>query len=308
MPQYVDWLYACPSLYYGIWQDQDAFDTALFFMEKQEFMIARARENYHTHTYYCKHATGSVADYCAAAVEKEMLILGISDHTPFPDDRWNQERMEYSQLQNYCDDIHRAQEKYPEIRILKSLECEYCPDLHAYYPDELLGKMELDYLVGAVHYFPFQGSWLYVFEETMNEKLLYLYAKHMIRTMETGYFSFMAHPDLFGMSYLSWNAAAESFTRDICSASKEYGVPLEINASGFRKKKVLTPDGYRNKFPLVRFWEIASEYDVRYIANSDAHTPEDVDAKIVDAVKFAEQFNLKKAEFSFARSTPVDLN
>ena len=45
-------------------------------------------KNYHTHTYRCQHASGDVEDYCEAAVEQGLQVLGISDHTALPDDRW----------------------------------------------------------------------------------------------------------------------------------------------------------------------------------------------------------------------------
>ena len=43
--------------------------------------------NLHTHTHRCKHARGIPADYAKAAEEKGIRVLGMTDHTPFPDDR-----------------------------------------------------------------------------------------------------------------------------------------------------------------------------------------------------------------------------
>lgn len=255
--------------------------------------------NYHTHTYYCRHATGLVSDYCEAALKREMHTLGISDHTPYPDGRWSHERMFYTQLQDYSQEIERAQEEYSELRVLKALECEYCPDLNSYYSDELLGTIALDYLIGSVHYIPFHGDWISVYHDTLNEKSLYLYAKHFIRSMESGFFRFMAHPDLFGIKYIEWDAAAESCARDILEASAVLGIPLEVNGSGFRKEKIKTSQGIRNSFPVERFWQIAAEYDISVVTNSDAHRPEDVDANISDSVAIAEKNKLKFAELIF---------
>jgi histidinol-phosphatase (PHP family) len=53
--------------------------------------------NWHTHTARCKHASGSVADYCAAAVAQGLADLGISDHPPFADGRWQSVRMDISE-------------------------------------------------------------------------------------------------------------------------------------------------------------------------------------------------------------------
>ena len=43
------------------------------------------RVNLHTHTYRCKHASGTVDDYCREAVKAGISILGFAEHTPFPD-------------------------------------------------------------------------------------------------------------------------------------------------------------------------------------------------------------------------------
>ena len=58
-------------------------------------------KNYHTHTYRCQHASGDVEDYCQAAVEQGLQVLGISDHTALPDDRWPNVRMAFSDLPDY---------------------------------------------------------------------------------------------------------------------------------------------------------------------------------------------------------------
>ena len=54
-------------------------------------------ENLHTHTYRCKHAEGDVNDYCREAAKAGLSIVGISDHVPFPDNRWLDVRMHYSE-------------------------------------------------------------------------------------------------------------------------------------------------------------------------------------------------------------------
>ncbi|MCK5198693.1 MAG: hypothetical protein KAR21_10100, partial [Spirochaetales bacterium] len=68
--------------------------------------------NFHSHTWRCKHATGTVKDYVDAAISAvgatgrspllhESPILGISDHTPLPDNRWSHVRMDMSELDAY---------------------------------------------------------------------------------------------------------------------------------------------------------------------------------------------------------------
>ncbi|HOV64555.1 MAG TPA: PHP domain-containing protein, partial [Spirochaetia bacterium] len=58
--------------------------------------------NLHTHTYRCKHAVGDVPDYLTCAEAAGITTLGFSDHTPYPDGRWKDLRMDYSELDDYA--------------------------------------------------------------------------------------------------------------------------------------------------------------------------------------------------------------
>ena len=43
----------------------------------------KIQTNYHTHTYLCRHATGTIDDYINRAIELGYTDIGISDHCPF---------------------------------------------------------------------------------------------------------------------------------------------------------------------------------------------------------------------------------
>ena len=38
--------------------------------------------DYHTHTFLCNHATGTIEGYVKAAIDKNLVEIGISDHFP----------------------------------------------------------------------------------------------------------------------------------------------------------------------------------------------------------------------------------
>ena len=78
------------------------------------------------------------------------------------------------------------------------MECEYFPEFHAFYEDELLGRRGYDYLIGAGHYTPLEGSWQNSFANMDQPKMLNAYSRHLAEIMESGLFAFIAHPDLFG--------------------------------------------------------------------------------------------------------------
>ena len=38
--------------------------------------------NFHTHTYRCHHASGTVEEYLKSAADAGIKVIGISDHAP----------------------------------------------------------------------------------------------------------------------------------------------------------------------------------------------------------------------------------
>ena len=64
-----------------------------------------------------------------------------------------------SELEDYHQAIRDAQDSFPEITVLAGLECEDFDDCRSFYEDEILGRRNFDYLIGAGHFTPLQGSW-----------------------------------------------------------------------------------------------------------------------------------------------------
>ncbi|GIS37509.1 MAG: hypothetical protein Ct9H90mP9_5390 [Pseudomonadota bacterium] len=68
------------------------------------------------------------------------------------------------------------------------MECEYFPEFHHFYEDELLGRRGYDYLIGAGHYTPLEGSWQNSFANMDQPKMLNAYSRHLAEIMESGLF------------------------------------------------------------------------------------------------------------------------
>lgn len=249
-------------------------------------------KNYHTHTYRCNHAKGDVADYSRAAVKKGLTVLGITDHTPLPDDRWLYMRMGISALPAYLRAIDEAQKEYTDLTILKGMECEWAPEYHSFFQEVLLGECELDYLILGCHFFPFQGSWLSSHGDIVDAKRLRAYTEFLAKSMRSGLFAFVAHPDLFGLSYLEWDENTKAASRDILATAQELALPLEINGYGLMKRKMRTPQGERSAYPWRPFWELATDFDVKFVVNSDAHYPDHVDQGIQKGHQLAHSLGL----------------
>lgn len=265
------------------------------------------KSNWHTHTFRCKHATGDVADYCRAAEEAGLTTLGFSDHMPLPGGRWPSVRMLPEELPGYCHAIQQARTVFPGLRLHAGLECEYLTELGGYYREELLGREGLEYLVGAVHWFPYRGEWPSAHSrETANDpRALAAYAAHLVDMIASGLFAFIAHPDGFGMFYDEWDAETAAATRDIAQAAADADVPLEINAYGLRKPLLATPSGERPAYPWAPFWEVAAACGAPAMVNSDAHRPEDIAGKVDEALALAARSGVRLVQappgFSSAR-------
>ena len=224
-----------------------------------------------------------------------MKTIGFSDHTPLPDDRWIQARMNYQQLDEYCDAVNLAQKQFPDLRILLGMECEYVPEFHAFYEDELLGQRKFDYLIGGPHFFTDDyGNWQGTYGGTIDRSSLLNYAKYVGEMMSSGLFDFIAHPDLFGNCYADWDDNVIACSKDIFEVAEETDVGLEINALGCRKiarKKASNPFPL---YPWLPFWELAADYNVRVIVNADAHRPQDLQSMTSQADSIRHKYGLKE--------------
>ncbi len=263
-------------------------------------MPPEIRANYHTHTFRCKHASGSVDEYCAEALRQGLEVLGMSDHVPLPDGRWPDVRMGLEELPLYLAEIGQARKKYPRLQILAALECEYAPAYRDFYRHELLERLRLDYLVGAVHWFPHAGEWHAFSRWNETPGAIFSYAAHVVEMLESGLFAFLAHPDVFAGSQLTWDDDIETGCRTILAAAEKTGVPLEINGYGLRKPKIESEEGLRCRYPWERFWRLAGEYRIRVVVNSDAHRPQDVGASMDECIAIAARYGLEVVHLSFA--------
>lgn len=248
--------------------------------------------NFHSHTSLCKHASGTVNDYCKSALKLKFRTLGVSDHTPLPDNRWSSVRMSLSQLSGYSAQVDEARIKYPSLRLFKGMECDHAADYEDFYRGHLLGTLSFDYLIGAVHWFPFEGTWLCVYGDLNTPQRLKAYTDHYLQAMRSGLYSFMAHPDVFGNAYPEWDETCEESADAICSLSRELNLPLEINGYGFMKPWIETPQGRRPMYPWEPFWKTASGFKLKVIINSDAHRPEDLREGIKEALELSQTFHL----------------
>lgn len=231
------------------------------------------RESLHVHTWRCGHATGTVADFAAAAAAAGMTTIGIADHAPLPDHRWPEIRMPLSALAEHAAEVRAV--RIPGLRVLLGMECEPLPEYLGFYRTELRGRAGCDYLIAACHFVANgRGGWDWPGERPVDAAA---YAAQAVAALESGLFIALAHPDLLGYTPGPWTAEHAAMAHDICAASAATGVALELNAYGLRKPTVGDgAGGQRHVYPWHPFWMIAATHCTPVVVWSDAHRPDDI--------------------------------
>lgn len=236
------------------------------------------RTNYHTHTHFCRHADGTLEDYCRSAADNDVQVLGFCDHCPHPDDLWLVCRMGYDQTDEYFQAIRRAKAAFPQLEVRAGLECEFRPELGSFQKEHFLetpGRCE--YLILGQHsYVSCEGDWHSAWNISL-DKAVREYTDFVIRAMDTGIYSIVAHPDIIFFHGYPWNAESRACCRALIAAAIDRGLPLEINCKGMRKAKFVDRDEVlRHPYPYGPFWAMAAEMGAKAIIGSDAHSPEEV--------------------------------
>lgn len=222
--------------------------------------------NLHTHTARCHHAVGTDEEYVLAAIDRGLKVLGFSDHTPhrYPGEFVSGVRMTPQELPEYTNSIRSLKEKYADkITIHLGVEAEYFPEL---FPDtlSLLRDNGIEYiLLGQHSILPVDGP--HCGNPTEDETILRQYCDRVIAAMETGLFTYVAHPDF--IHFVGDSKIYEQHMRRICRNAKSCDLPLEINMLGLRQGR---------HYPNERFFAVVAEEGCKVVIGSDAHKPEQV--------------------------------
>ena len=223
------------------------------------------RANYHTHTPRCKHACGKEREYIEAAIEKGFTTLGFSDHVPmpYPNGFVSGTRMAVSEISDYTETLCRLRDEYrKDIRILIGYEAEYMP---AYFEEMLrcIRDYPLDYLIQGQHYVKDEISGFYAGRETYDEEKLKDYVDVTMEGMQTGVFTYLAHPDL--ISFRGDRALYHAQMKRLINEAIRLSIPLEVNALGFLTNR---------NYPNDAFFSLAPELGAVFVYGADAHSPD----------------------------------
>lgn len=245
-------------------------------------------KNYHTHTKRCYHALNTEEEYIQAAIQSGYTELGFSDHTP-----WRYEssfhstmRMEEDKLEGYVKTLRGLKEKYKDqISIKIGLECEYFEKYMDWLRDTV-EEYELDYLILGNHYDDTDETGIY-FGMPLNKQQLTKYVNNCIKGLNTGLYSYIAHPDL--ADYNTNDPFYKQEMTRLCLEAKRLDIPVEFNLLGYKT--------YRN-YPNDEFFHIVKEVGNKVIIGTDAHECRDLLDKQTyqRALRYLEDLGVKLTE------------
>jgi len=227
--------------------------------------------NYHTHTVRCHHASGSDRDYVEYAVKCGIKELGFSDHAPhiFNSGEVNGAAMLPNEAFEYVDSLLALREEYKnQIKLYIGFELEYYED--CFERDmKFFSKLPLDYLILGQHFADKFGG-INSFAQTDNCDYLKTYVDTVIKGIETGVYTYIAHPDVYRFEG-DMNCYRDEMMR-LCECARKHNIPLEANMQGAGGR-----GNKRRIYPRQEFFDVASKIGNEVILGCDAHVPEMLD-------------------------------
>lgn len=252
--------------------------------EKGKEMFTKMDYNFHTHTYRCHHAEGKEREYIDVAISAGIKDMGFSDHAPWIDPALGTEReyvVLYEEVADYISTVRALREEYKDkITLHVGFEAE-----HLIVNSEEMISFGAEYLILGQHFIKApNGKHVHVSLSRYGELISY-YADAVVAGMRSGYYTYVAHPDVFNPTEVEPLVYQKEMMR-ICEASVETGVPLELNFLGIRQGRY---------YPTEAFWKMVGETQAPVTFGLDAHDP-------------MAAGDLASAEVAFALVEKYDLN
>ncbi len=240
--------------------------------------------DYHMHTPLCRHAVGEPAEYAARAVALGLTEIGFSDHAPMRQDDFDEWRMRFDQLDEYVENVRKAQRDFPALTIRLALEVDYLPGQEVWIR-ELAARHPWDYFIGSVHYV--SGGWdidnpkkLSRWREQDAFEVWSEYFDWLTRAADSGLFEIIGHADLPKKFGFRPDRDCTPLYQRFLTAAAQRNVALELNTAGLRKD-------CREIYPSLEILQLARQKGVAITFGSDAHAPEEVGMNFTEAVALA---------------------
>lgn len=250
--------------------------------------------DYHLHTPLCHHAEGWPTDYIAPARAAGLAEIGFSEHSPMQADDFDDWRMRFSDLPRYRQEIDQARAQAgPDLPVRLGLECDFIdtPDQRRWL-EQLRRAAPWDYWIGSVHYldngFPIDDPReAHQWSGADIDDLWQRYWRLFSTAVRTGWFSFMAHPDLIKKFGHRASGDLRRFYEPAVQALTDADVAFEFSTAGWHKPCA-------EAYPADPFLQLALEAGVPIVISSDAHHPDHVGRDFHRAVRHLGQLGFTR--------------
>lgn len=245
--------------------------------------------NYHTHTHRCNHAAPDEREYIENAIKAGIKVLGFSDHSPyfFEGDYYSNFRMRPARIYDYFDTLSELKEEYKNsIDIKIGFETEYYP---AFFQKvlEFYKDFPVEYMILGQHFVDNEMGAHYSGRPTAKRAILEKYVNQVMEGMDTGLYTYVAHPDL--LRFIGDDDIYIEEYSKLCRKSVETGIPLELNFLGLKEGR---------HYPDDMFWEIAGKMQCPVVFGVDAHNPQALNdpETLASAMQMCEKYKLNLQE------------
>lgn len=251
--------------------------------------------NYHTHSRYCD-GKDDLKDFAEVALS-HFSQLGFSSHAPIY--RENNFAIAPEKIKFYTAEIDSLQKQYSQLTLLKSLECDYIPEMTKDF-SWFQTTYALDYIIGGIHLVKSKESDDLWFidgskQETYDDGLknvfhqdikyaVKTYFEQLFEMIETQHFDILAHFDKIKMHnkdrYFTENESwYQNYIFQTLDLIREKQLIVEINTRGLYKNR------YADYYPGLKWFKLMKEKNIHCVISTDAHAKGDLELYYKEALE-----------------------
>jgi histidinol-phosphatase (PHP family) len=233
--------------------------------------------DYHTHSYRCGHATGTMREYVEIAISRGIGDIGLTDHLYLywlpdneRDSRWAMQESEYDA--HYREMLEIREEYRGRINVRVAVEADYIAG-HEATLREVLSRYEFDFVLGSVH---FMDGWLiddidqsHRYREERVAEIYRRYFRNLQGAIATGAFDVLAHFDLPKKFGFLPEDDLTGIVGETLDHVRDAGLCVEISSAGLRK-----PVG--EIYPSATIVREMKRREIPIVLSSDAHAPDEI--------------------------------
>ena len=238
----------------------------------------------HLHTKLCGHAAGEIDEYLDRAAALGIREVGFADHFPLyflpPEKTIPDYAMDESNLSAYINMV-KENAAVSSLNVKLGIEADFVPG-HEEKLERLLAPYQFDFITGSVH---FIDGWGFdnpaELEGYSSRNIDGIYERYFYLVQQaalTGLFDIMAHPDLVKKFNFRPTCDLRPLYEETARAFKRAGVCVEVNTAGLRYPA-------KEFYPGPELLEVFYRHGLPVTIGSDAHRPEDVGFRLIEAVK-----------------------